>query len=217
MGSPQMTVNCGAQTHDVEAWMQNMTNCWRRLRRDEDDGDSATVAMAGQAMGARGAQGGRAGHGRAAVWLVVPGREPRRLCAALAVRAAHRGPRRLRRGTARTAPRHGEPGQAAPGRGDASGPGGCAGHRATRGATTEPGERKGAAPRARAGEGARAGAGSRRAGHAVAAQRARRGAAPRRATPRAVPGHRALAGWATTLAGRGPERAGARGMGTAAA
>jgi hypothetical protein len=47
MGSPQTTANGGAQTHDVEAWTQNMTNCWRRHRRDEDDGDSATVAMAG--------------------------------------------------------------------------------------------------------------------------------------------------------------------------
>eukprot|EP00267_Zea_mays_P022268 XP_008647041.1 spidroin-1-like [Zea mays] len=114
-------------------------------------------------------------------------------------------------------------------------PGGCVGHRATRGATTAPGERKGAAPRARAGEGAgsrrarlaaaaqrarrgaaaharaeegaRGGAGSRWAGQAVAAQRARRGAAP---------GHRALAGWATTPAGCGLEQAGARGMGTTA-
>jgi hypothetical protein len=35
MGSPQTTANGGAQTHDVGAWTQNTTNCWRRLRRNE--------------------------------------------------------------------------------------------------------------------------------------------------------------------------------------
>jgi hypothetical protein len=35
MGSPQTTTNGGAQTHDVGAWTQNKTNCWRRLRRNE--------------------------------------------------------------------------------------------------------------------------------------------------------------------------------------
>jgi hypothetical protein len=104
--------------------------------------------------------------------------------------AGHADCARAPRAPRRAAPRHGEPGQAAPLRGDARGPGGCAGHRALRGATTAPGEREGATPRARAGEGARGGAGSRRAGHAAAALRARRGAAP---------GRRALAS-------RGPPR-----------
>jgi hypothetical protein len=86
-----------------------------------------------------------------------------------AARAAHSGPRRLRR----AALRHGEPGQAALGKGDARGPGaarhghapgGHTRHRATRGATAAPMDHEGAAlrqatprPRPRRGQGQRRG------------------------------------------------------------
>jgi hypothetical protein len=173
MGSPQTMANGGAQTHDIEAWTQNMTNCWRRLRRDEDDGDSVTVATAGQATGARGAQGGRAGHGRATGWLVVPGREPRRLCAALATRAAHHGPRRLCQGTARTTPGRAEARRAGPGctiEGGREGAGRL--RRAPR-----PAGRHDCARGARGSHAARQGRGGREGRGGVAQGRARRGRA----------------------------------------
>eukprot|EP00267_Zea_mays_P051692 XP_020404678.1 uncharacterized protein LOC109944355 [Zea mays] len=200
MGSPQTTANGGAQTHDVEAWTQNLTNSWRRLRRDKDDGDSARQRRRRFGHGCHGRPGhertgrtGRPHRARASRWMLGHAR-PR---AAAAVRRAGRAsctPRatttapghhahcaRARRGTASRARLH-QGGETRGGRV----PHAMAARRATASGTASRGAprlRQGSArePRRALGIGRARGEGWGRAGPGTPRPRSERAGEPRRA------------------------------------